>query len=65
MNALPNVMKRAYDSVDQMNKLVSAEQQAAQASRIRERLSMAFAPGVQQYMDVQGSFGQSLRSSSM
>ncbi len=64
-NALPNVMQRAYESVNQMNQLISSEQQQAQAQRVRERLSMAFAPALQQYMDVQPTQRSTLRSRTM
>jgi len=60
--ALPRVLTRAYEAVDQMNQLVKTEQSAAQASRVRERLQMAFAPAMQQYMDAQDASAGAMKS---
>jgi len=49
------IAERAYETNNEQNQLISTEQQQAQAARVRERLSMAYAPAMQSYMDIQGS----------
>lgn len=60
--ALPNVLQRAYETVDIVNKLTSSQQQSAQIERIRERYQAAIAPMLQGYMDVQPSVKRSMRN---
>lgn len=65
MTALPNTMQRAYESVEQQNQMVTAQQESAQISRVRERLSTAFAPQMQRFMDVQPTMGAAMRGRQM